>query len=543
MEFDLVIARGAVIDGSGQPRYVADLGIQNGAIAAIAGPGTLKGGRTLDAGGLAVAPGFIDIHSHTDWLLPLPDHASILAPMVAQGITTVVAGNCGFSPAPVTDASIPLVEHAAEILKDGELAYPWRSMGELLSALEGRGLLMNAALLVGHGTLRQAVMGNSAAAPSPAQMDALCALARASLREGAFGLSVGLAYTPGVFARRDELLALLRTVAEEGGVFTAHGRAYTWVSPFYKPLVLGPPHNLRSVRELLGLAEESRAKIQLSHQIFIGRRTWPTAPWVLRAIERAVDRGVDAAFDAFPYTVGNTTVNALFPDWVLDDFRARIADPTVLRRLRREFAMFRLLLGLDYADIRLLWGGAPELEALEGLDFREIAGLLGRGGFDAYVHVARVSDGKARVLLNTYSGVDAQDEPLRAVLSHPLCAFETDAILTRRGRHNPASFGTFPRVLGHYSRDLGLFRLEEAVRRMTSLPAERIGLREVGRIVPGHRADLVVFDPATVADNTTSGRADAPPSGIRAVLITGEVVAQDGALTSKTRQGRLLRRS
>ncbi|KYF90912.1 N-acyl-D-amino acid deacylase [Sorangium cellulosum] len=542
MEFDLVVSRGTVLDGSGQPRYVADVGIQNGKIAAIAGPGALKGGRTLDAGGLAVAPGFIDIHSHVDWLLPLPDHEEVLGPMVAQGITTVVAGNCGHSPAPVTDASIPLVEHSAEILKDGDLAYRWRSMGELLSALEGGGLLLNAALLVGHGTLRQAVMGNSAAAPSPRQLQELCSLARASLREGAFGLSAGLAYTPGVFSRRDELLILLRTVADEGGVFTVHGRAYTWVSPFYKPLLFGPPHNLRSVRELLGLAEESRARIQLSHQIFIGRRTWPTAPSVLRAIERAVERGVDAAFDAFPYTVGNTTVNALFPGWVLDDFRARIDDPSVIRRLRREFAMFRLLLGLDYADIRLLWGGAPELEALEGLDFGEIAGRLRRSEFDAYVHVARASDGKARILLNTYSGVDAQDEPLRAVLSHPLCAFETDAILTRRGRHNPASFGTFPRVLGHYSRDLGLFRLEEAVRRMTSLPAERIGLRDVGRIVPGHWADLVVFDPATVADNTTPGRAEAPPSGIRAVLITGEEVARDGALTSKTRQGRVLRR-
>lgn len=542
MDFDLVISRGTIIDGSGQPRYLADLGIQNGKVAAIAGPGALTGGRTLDASGLAVAPGFIDIHSHIDWLLPLPDHEDVLAPMVAQGITSVVSGNCGHSPAPVTDASIPLVEHSAEIMKDGQLAYSWRSMGEFLSALEDGGLLVNAALLVGHGTLRQAVMGNSAAPPSPEQMESLCSLARASLREGAFGLSAGLAYTPGVFARKDELLTLLRTVADEGGVFTVHGRAYTWVSPFYKPLLLGPPHNLRSVRELLGLAEESRAKIQLSHQIFIGRRTWPTTPWVLRAIERAVDRGVDAAFDAFPYTVGNTTVNALFPAWVLDDFRARINDPAVLRRLRREFAMFRLLLGLEYADIRLLWGAAPELAELEGLHFEEIAGRLGRSEFDAYVHVARVSDGKARVLLNTYSGVDAQDEPLRAVLSHPLCAFETDAILTRRGRHNPASFGTFPRVLGHYSRDLGLFRLEEAVRRMTSLPAERLGLRGVGRIVPGHWADLVVFDPAAVADNTTPGRADAPPSGIRAVLITGEVVAQDGALTSKTRQGRLLRR-
>ncbi|MGK4001881.1 amidohydrolase family protein [Sorangium sp. So ce1036] len=542
MEFDLVISRGTIVDGSGQPRYPADLGIQDGKVVALAGPGALRGGRTLDAGGLVVAPGFIDIHSHIDWLLALPDHEDVLAPMVAQGITTVVAGNCGYSPAPVTEASIPLVEHAAEMLKDGALSYPWRSMGEFLDALEGGGLLVNAAVLVGHGTLRQAVMGNDAAAPSPRQMAELCAGTRAALREGAFGLSAGLAYAPGVFARNEELLALLRTVADEGGVFTVHGRAYTWVSPFYTPMLLGPPHNLRSVRELLGLAEASRVKIQLSHQIFIGRRTWPTRARVLREIERAVDRGVDAAFDAFPYTVGNTTVNALFPAWVLDDFRARINDPVVLRRLRREFAMFRLFLGLDYADIRLLWGATPELEELEGLDFRTLAERLGVRDFDAYVHVARVSDGKARILLDTYSGVEEHEAPLRAVLSHPLCAFETDAILTRRGRHNPASFGAFPRVLGRYSRDLGLFRIEEAVRRMTSLPAERIGLRGVGRIAPGHWADLVVFDPVTVADNTTPRRADAPPSGIRAVLITGDVVAKDGVVTSKPRRGRLLRR-
>jgi N-acyl-D-amino-acid deacylase len=158
------------------------------------------------------------------------------------------------------------------------------------------------------------------------------------------------------------------------------------------------------------------------------------------------------------------------------------------------------------------------------------------------VHVARLSDGKARVLIGTYSGDGDREEPLRAVLSHPLCAFETDTILTRRGHQNPASYGTFPRVLGRYSRDLGLFRLEEAVRRMTSLPAERVGLSDVGRIAPGRFADLVLFDPVNVADNTTLTKTEAAPSGIRAVLISGEVVAQDGAVIAKERHGRVLRR-
>jgi N-acyl-D-amino-acid deacylase len=249
------------------------------------------------------------------------------------------------------------------------------------------------------------------------------------------------------------------------------------------------------------------------------------------------------AFDAFPYTAGNTTVNAIFPEWVLDRFHDRIRDPAILRRLRREFALFRFFLGLDYSDITLLWGmDVPELEPFEGLHFGEIARHLRMDPFDAYTHVARITDGKARILIDTYSGRGDDDEPLRQTLAHPRCAFETDTILTGRGKHNPASFGTFPRVLGRYSRDLGLFSLEEAVRRMTSMPADRIGLQEVGRIAPGHWADLVLFDPATVADNTGPGRTDAAPSGIRAVLISGEIIAKDGEVAAGVRKGRVLRR-
>jgi len=543
MDLDLVIANGTVVDGTGSPRYPADVGVERGRIAAIARPGALRGRRTLDAAGLAVAPGFIDIHSHSDWILTLPDHDRILAPLLAQGVTTVVAGNCGHSPAPVTDASIPYVEGSSELLRDRAFPYRWRSMGELLDTLETDGLALNAAFLVGHGTLREAVMGHRPGPPDASELRALCDLTKSSLRDGAFGFSAGLAYTPGVFAKHDELLALLRVTADEGAAFAVHGRAFTWISPMYRPMFLTAPHNLRSVKELLALARDARVRIQLSHQIAIGRRTWITHGLVLRAIDRAAAEGIDVAFDAFPYTAGNTTINAIFPDWLLEDFSHRINDARVLARLRREFAMFRAVLGLEYTDITLLWAADhPELTPFEGLTVAEIARRLRLTEFEAYTHIARVTHGKARILIDTYSGHGDDDAPLRATLSHPLCAFETDTILTGRGKHNPASFGTFPRVLGRYSRDLGLFSLEEAVRRMTSMPAERIGLPDVGRIAPGRWADLVLFDPATVADNTTAARADAAPSGIKSVLISGEPVLEDGALLPGPRRGRLLRR-
>jgi N-acyl-D-amino-acid deacylase len=544
MNFDLVIANGTVIDGTGRPRFRADLGIQNGRIAAIAAGERLIGQRALDATDLIVAPGFIDIHSHSDWILPLPNHDQILAPLLLQGITTLVAGNCGASPAPVTEDSFPLVRDASEAL--GEPFSPrWYSMAEFLDALERDGVLLNAAFLVGHGTLRYAAMGERADGPAPPtaqEMDALRHLTRQALQEGACGLSAGLAYTPGVFARNEELLPLLQTVAEESAVFTVHGRAYTWVSSFYTPMILGTPHNVRSTRELLALARQAGARLQLSHLIFVGRRTWRTHRTVLRDIERAADDGVDVAFDAFPYTVGNSTVSVIFPEWFLDGFTANVNDSRALRRLKREMTLLRWTVGLDYGDITLLWGRAPELAELEGLDFAAIARRLGLPEFEAYMHVARMSEGRARILLGTYSGDGGWEEPLRAVLSHPLCAVMTDTILARQGQHNPASFGTFPRVLGRYSRDLGLFPLEEAVRRMTSFPAERIGLADVGRVAEGAWADLVLFDPATVADNTTPDRPDAPPTGIRAVLVSGQVVAQDGEIVGRQRPGRVLRR-
>jgi N-acyl-D-amino-acid deacylase len=329
MDFDVVIQGGSIIDGTGSPRFRADIGLRKGRIEALATPGSLTGerGRTVDAGGLCVAPGFVDIHSHTDWVLTLPDHEKVLAPMVAQGITTVVTGNCGHSPAPVTDRSIRHVEDSSETLRDQPFPYEWRTMGEFLGSLDRGGLLMNAAFLIGHGTLRQAVMGNESRAPSPAELAEMGEIVRRSIREGAFGLSAGLAYSPGVFARNDELVALVRAATDEGGLFTVHGRAYVWISPIYKPLLFGPPHNVRSVNELLGIAKESRAKIQLSHQIFIGRRTWPTLKWVMRAIERAKDEGVDVGFDAFPYTFGNTTINAILPDWVLDNLQRAAMNP------------------------------------------------------------------------------------------------------------------------------------------------------------------------------------------------------------------------
>jgi N-acyl-D-amino-acid deacylase len=494
-----------------------------------------------------VAPGFIDVHSHFDYNLPLADHERSLAPLLVQGVTTLVTGNCGSSPAPVSETSIPILNqrlgaYGAEATGGGAGAYfRWRTFGEYLDALERDGILFNTAFIVGHGAIRYAVMGVAPRKPTPPEQAAMAEMTRQSLREGAFGFSTGLGYEPGMYADGDELLPLLRITAEEGGVYTVHSRAYSIVAPTY-PDDVPPPHNVLSTREQLELAGAAGVRLQLSHLLFNGRRTWSTFPTVLRDVEKAVDQGVQIGIDSFPYTFGNTTIHVNLPKWFLAGLEDNIESPAAVKRVEAEIAARNETVGRTYQDITLMHGAAPELSAVEGMNFAEIADFMGLTEFEAYLHVARVSGGRARILQDTYSGDSQSEEPLRAVITHPLCSYMTDTLVFAEGYPNRATYGTFPRFLGHYCRDLGLLTLEETVHKMTGLPAQQIRLEGVGRIAEGNWADVTLFDPETVADNTTPKTPGAAPTGIRKVLISGQVVAQDGELTRVGRRGRVMRR-
>jgi N-acyl-D-amino-acid deacylase len=315
----------------------------------------------------------------------------------------------------------------------------------------------------------------------------------------------------------------------------------------YHPSILGEPHNVLAVREQLELSRQTGVRLQLAHLLFHGRNTWPTYSIVLRDIERAAEDGLDVAFDSYAHTFGNTTIGVNFPNWFLDGLADNINDPLCLERVRDEMEHQFECLGRGYRDIMLMGGaGVPELVELERLDFAAIADRLGMSEFDAYAHVARASEGRAYIRQYTYSGeADGEDEePLRAVIAHPLCAINTDASVPApgTGQVNPAAYGTYPRLLGRYSRDLKLFSLEEIVRRMTSFSAEQLGLAGVGTIEVGRWADLTLFDPETVDDHTTLDQPDAPPDGIEAVLISGRVVVRNGKMVTRQRHGRVLRR-
>jgi N-acyl-D-amino-acid deacylase len=542
---ETVIRGGDVFDGTGAPPIRAAVGIERGRIVAVAANGdaaSLDGANVVDAAGLAVAPGFIDLHSHSDWILPQADHGTILAPLLEQGVTTIVTGNCGFSPAPVEPQSARLLDEGSELVRDRPLAFEWRTHRELLDRLASAPLALNVAHLAGHGSIRLAVMGDRF---EPARADDVAAMAtwvREAMDAGCIGLSTGLGYAPGMFATPDELTALARVVGEYGGLFTSHVRAYSWISPFFSLNPLGwRAHNLRALDEILGVGTAAAVRLQVSHLIFVGRATWRTQRDAITAVERARDGGLDVGFDTFPYTAGNTTIRVVYPPWAQHDLPHNLSSALVRARLRAELRVLRRLIGIDVSDIQLLHAVDPALTELEGLRFDEIGRRLGQDPLDAYFHVTRASAAKARVMLFQYSGGADDEHALRDTLAHPLNAIETDTILTSTGHHNPASFGTFPRFLGRYSRELGLVSLATAVHKMTGLPAERARLADRGRVRAGGAADLVVFDPATVAGLADFDVPTARPRGIHHVLVNGVATVTDGRHTA-AQPGALLRR-
>lgn len=541
MGCDLKLEGGLVVDGSGAPAFRADVAVAGGRIAEVGDLAGLEARVTLDARGRVVTPGFIDLHSHADWLLPGADSGALVEPFVRQGMTSLVGGNCGFSPAPVSDVSRRSAREASLLMADAPLEPRWDTMDAFLSDLEQTGVPLNVAELVGHGAVRAAVTGPlEPAAPKPDELAAMERLVREALDAGCAGVSTGLGYAPGIFAGDDELAAFARFAAQAGKLFTSHVRAYSWVSPVYTSDPAERPHNVAALEEVLRAARAGGARLQLSHLIFVGRRTWPTVDLALEVIERARAEGVDVAFDAFPYTAGNTTAAVLFPPEMLPHLESILASPEALGGVRALGRRVFEQIGFFLEDIQIMNANAPAFDRYNGLFVGEAAARAGMDPWEFYARMVLESRRNARVLNHTYSGHEGEEEALRRVLAHPLCSIETDTLLTRGGHQNPASYATFPRVLHTYV-GAGLFSFEEAVRKMTAAPAERLGWKDRGLVRRGLAADLVVLDPARLRDTASFDDPAAFPAGIEHVFVNGAHVLDGDRYDASARAGRVLR--
>jgi N-acyl-D-amino-acid deacylase len=540
----LLIKNGLIIDGTGKPGFKGHVLIEGKRIREVIrdGENMPQAGVILDASGQVISPGFIDMHSHSDWALPLPDHDIPLKCLVEQGITTIVGGNCGFSPAPISDRTRRLLgmDHF-NLMIDKPLDYSWNSMSQFLERVEHNRPIVNTAHLVGHGSIRFAQADTRRGRMTEDELDNCLDMLLYCLDEGACGLSFGLGYDPGMYSSIEEIEAFCKIAAMVNKPVTVHLKALSRISPTY-PLTYLKAHNVRALNEMIRVAKKTGAALQVSHLVFVGKRSWPTAEKCIKIIETARQDGVDVMFDAFPYTCGNTTVNVILPYWFLAKLPQGYKNLWLKLILRAELSVGFALLGFSYKDFQLMDAGPHEWQDMNGYRFIEIAKKKGVSAFETVLHLSEVSQGQAVVLLHTYSGEPGNEKVLDSVLTNDLCLFETDA-LTRFGGHpNPAALGAFPKILGDYVRNRKLIPMENAIRRMTGASAERFLIKDRGVLAPGKKADIVVFDPLKVNETPAVGPKPAgKPKGISHVFINGAHVVADGNYNPGVRAGEVIR--
>ncbi|MFN3652723.1 MAG: N-acyl-D-amino-acid deacylase family protein [Armatimonadota bacterium] len=515
---DLIIRNGTVVDGTGSPGYRADVGIEGERIAAVGDLSAAQAAREIDAAGLVVAPGFIDIHTHADIaLLARPTHE----PKVLQGVTTEVFSNCGLGFAPVTAAGLGIQKEYLLGLfgDDAGVDWSWRSVGEFLSRYR-RGIATNAAYLIPHGAVRVSAMGMADRPAAPDELRVMTDLIRQGMDEGAWGISTGLWYSPMSYAAPEENVAVCRAVAERGGFFATHMRDYGDAI-------------LDALDESYATSRESGAPLQVSHLQIGGARNWGRSEEVLAHLDRARASGLDVTYDSYPYTAGSTLVQAMLPTW------ATAGSPALLlERLHEPDTRARVIEAMNAADrdwTRHVLCGArnPAWKRYEGETFARMAESEGLSIGELVCRV--VVEDELQACFIAHLG---DEDDLRRILSHPAQMLGSDG-LHLPGKTHPRLYGAFPRLLSRYVREQRLLTLEEAVWKMTGFPAQRMGFRDRGRIAPGLAADLTVFDPATVRDAATYEDPCRPPEGIPFVVVNGALVV-DGGRHTGTLAGQVL---
>ena len=508
--YDLVIRNARVVDGTGSPWYRAEIGIRGDEIAAIATRIDGDARRTIDAAGQIAAPGFIDVHVHAfggagqpPQLLPIIE-VPTADNYVRQGVTTLIGGPDGFSPVPLR----PTLELASKT-----------------------GIVPNLGTFVGHGSIRSVVLGNVNRAPAPDELERMRTLAREAMRDGAFGLSTGLFYVPAVFSTTAEVVELARVVGEMGGIHISHMRdEESGVEA--------------SVRETIAIGELGGLPTQVTHHKTIGKRWWGKTADTLRLVDEARRRGVDVTVDSYPYPASATTISAaLMPTWAQegtrDDILKRLRDVEIRRKIL--VATMQIILdgrgGGDARNImisRCDWNSALAGKRLDDVSVERGKSRSIEDAADTALWLVENGD-----CGGIYFAISEDD--IQRVLRHPasMVASDGQVVLFGRAHPHPRSYGTFARVLGRYVRELNTLSLEDAIRKMSSYPAQRIGLMDRGVLRERMKADIVILDEAAVGDAATFEQPHQYARGISAVVINGQVAFENGTITA-ARPGRIL---
>ncbi|MBQ8813759.1 MAG: D-aminoacylase [Lachnospiraceae bacterium] len=517
--YDLVIKNGRVIDGTGSPAYLADVAVKDGKIVRV-GRGIEGGEQEIDASGLVVTPGFIDSHSHSDSaILTYPDQVE----KIEQGITTSIGGQCGSSPAPLdrdTD-----MESQERIGAYGRKVDVLRTMGSFLETAKGVSQGSNIAVLVGQRAIRRAVMGMENRAPSKEELEKMKALLREGMEHGAIGISFGLIYPPGCYAKTEELIELAKVVGEYHGLVVAHIRDESGTL-------------VQAVEEFISVIRASGTRGVISHHKSSMKENWGKVKHTLRMIDEANAEGVEVYCDVYPYSASSTSVSATFIPKELhaggnEGLMKLLSDPEARERIKADQLSRRGNDGLGWVQITRCTG-YPQYE---GLRVPEIARIHGKDVYDTIFDLIEKSNNACNASYFTMC-----EEDIETVLAHPRAMIGTDAGVAGANKvYHPRLRGTFPRVLGRYVRERGVTTLPEMIRKMTSMPAAVYGLKSKGLLWEDFDADICIFDPDRIIDRAEYTDCGKRAEGLNYVILGGEIVVEDAVYSGKRNGGVILR--
>lgn len=524
--FDLLIVNASIYDGSGSAARRGDIGIRGDRIAAIGRLQREGGAMVIDAQGLAVTPGFVDVHTHTDLqLLAEPKAES----KIRQGVTLEIGGNCGDSVFPLSAAGAEEVQE--EWRREYGIQARWSDLAGFYAAISEKGIALNYATLIGHSTIRTAVLGGENRPPTAAELEAMKGYLQGALEQGALGLSTGLEYTPGAFATTEEIIALCQVVARHGGVYATHMRN--------EDLFVE-----EALDETLRIGRASGVSVQVSHFKACQQRNWHKTPKLLAAVEAARREGLNVHADRYPYTAYATSLKMLFPLWAREGGNAAFVERLRNHKRFAEMAGFvrdKIAATGSWASIMITQAYLSGRRDYQGRNVEELAAAAGEDPLDFTRCLLIEEEGQVGMC-----GFSMSEEDTRATFAAPYTMVGSDgnAIspsgLLGRGTPHPRYYGTFPRYLGHYVREKKTLPLAEAVRRITALPCEKFGIRERGLLREGFFADIVIFDPVTVIDRATFVEPHQFPLGIDWVIVNGKIVVAGGE-QNENLPGRILR--